>query len=220
MSNFFDTFRALKSRFIKFWPKYEKITKITAFQALADVQTNGTETKAEKSKCYADHFQSCKCSKLAPVFTLIFFSISDDLLKMAYLKAVRYVTNFCTLRHMICSLQLEDFSHQSSLAVSHGNLNYLRNRKTRMLNPSLFIYVINIKNGLVPRKISSMYVTSHVKTVIIFFSTKSSKPELFFTILCGHIYDLSGKRNIYQDFVPILECPSTLRNVTFGMAEL
>ena len=48
--------------------------------------------------------------------------------------------------------------------------------------------------------ISSMYVKSHVKTLINFFSMKSSIPELFFTTLCGHIYQLFDKRNIYQDF--------------------
>ena len=121
--------------------------------------------------------------KTSPIFILNYFSISNDSLKMAYLKSVYYVTSFCTLFHMICQLQIEDFSHQSILAVCWNvNLDYLCNRQTRVLNPSLFHYIINMKNGLVSRKslISSMYITSHLKTLIIFFSTKSSIPELFF----------------------------------------
>ena len=43
-----------------------------------------------------------------------------------------------------------------------------------MLNPSLFYYIINIKNGMLSWKclISSIYVTSHLKTLITFFSNK------------------------------------------------
>ena len=128
--NFLDTFRVLKSSFIEFWPKFEKIRKITAFQALVDFLTKLHWSKSRgRQICYEDHFQSLKYSKLVPVFTLNYFSIFNDDVKMAYLKAVRYVTNFRTLRHLICSLQLEYFSHQSSLAVLN-------------VNPSLFHYIM------------------------------------------------------------------------------
>ena len=100
---------------------------------------------------------------------------------MAYLKAVRYVTNFRTLRHLICSLQLEYFSHQSSLAVWN-------------VNPSLFHYMQKMIWCL-----EKAYLL-HLKTLIRFFSAKSSIPKLFFTTRCGRIYQFFDQRNIYQDF--------------------
>ena len=110
-----------------------------------------------------------KYLKLVLVFTLNYFSIFNDEVKMAYLKAVRYVTDFRTLRHLICSLQLEYFSHQSSLAVWN-------------VNPSLFHYMQKMIWCL-----EKAYLL-HLKTLIRFFSAKSSIPKLFFTTRCGRIY--------------------------------
>ena len=160
--NFLYAFRVLKSSFIEFWSKFEKMKKITAFQALVDLLTKWQwNQSSERQISYADYFQSLKYSKTSPIFHII-FSIYNDSLKMTELKAVHYVTNFRTLRHMICSLYLEGFSHQNSLAACLNlNLNYLCNRQTRVFNSSLFHYIKNMKNGLVSRKslISSMYVT-------------------------------------------------------------
>ena len=108
-----------------------------------------------------NYFQSLKYWKLSPVFALNYFSVSNDSLKMACLKLC-YISNFCPLHHMICS------SYQSSLAVVRNvNLNYLCNGPTKVLNPSLFDYIINTENSLVSRKslISLLYVTSHLKTL-------------------------------------------------------
>ena len=119
----------------------------------------------------------------------------------------------CTLHHkyhVICSLQLEDFSHQSSWAVWNVNLNYLCNRQTRVLNPSLFHYIIDIKNGLVSRKslISSIFIMSHLKTLIIFFPTKSSIPELFLQLFVVTFTNFLTKGIFIKIFVTILDCSS------------
>ena len=120
---------------------------------------NDTEKKVEKGKCVMQIIFIPWNSRNQSHFSH-YFSVSIDSLKMTYLKAVRYVKNFWTLRHMISSLWLKDFSYQSSLAVWNVNLNYQCNRQTRLLNPSLFHYIINMKNDLVSRNslISSMYV--------------------------------------------------------------
>ena len=70
--------------------------------------------------------------------------------------------------------------------------------------------------------ICSMFVTSHLKTLTMFFSTKSSIPELFFTTLCSQIYQLFDKSNNYQDFCAHtgLFNSSTVHYVTFVMADL
>ena len=158
---------------------------------------NGTETKVQKGK---DYFQSLKYWKLSPVFTLNYFSMSNDSLKMACLKLC-YITNFCTLRHMVCS------SYQSSLAVVRNvNLNYLCNGPTRVLNPSLFDYIINTKNSLVSRKslISLMYITSHLKTLINVFWTKSNiyTWEIFYNSLWS-IFTNFVTKEIFINFL----CP-------------
>ena len=58
-----------------------------------------------------------------------------------------------------------------------------------MLNHSPFHYIINIRNSLVSRKslIFSMYVTSHLKTLIIFFNKIKYIWVIFYNSLWSHL---------------------------------
>ena len=64
-----------------------------------------------------------------------------------------------------------------------------------------------------------MYVTSHLKTLITFFSTKSSVPELFLHLFMVTFTNFLTKGKFIKSFVTILDCSSfqLYINVTFGM---